>query len=229
MSQANIDKTLVVRRPLSEQVYRLLEDRILAGAIAPGTKLAEEAIAEEFGVSRSPAREAISQLEKVGLAEKAGPRDRRVVIPSRKTILDVYATWIILESGRIYQSSLVATKDDHRLVREIVQGMEDGLAANNTARYQAYFNRFHAMLTGRCDNDLLNRALEGFERHRKWLAALYHSKPETSQRSINEHKAIAKNYIKRDLSGITKALEAHMIRQRDNVLARLAVMEKTEH
>ncbi len=99
MSDLNTQKTLIVRRPLSEQVYQLLEDRILAGTIAPGTKLAEEAIAEEFGVSRSPAREAISQLEKVGLAEKSGPRDRRVVIPSRKIIIDVYATWIILETG----------------------------------------------------------------------------------------------------------------------------------
>ncbi|HEY1723013.1 MAG TPA: GntR family transcriptional regulator [Magnetospirillaceae bacterium] len=229
MSDLNTQKTLIVRRPLSEQVYQLLEDRILAGTIAPGTKLAEEAIAEEFGVSRSPAREAISQLEKVGLAEKSGPRDRRVVIPSRKTIIDVYATWIILETGRIYLSSLVATKDDHRRIREIVHGMEEALTANNMTVYQSWFSQFHTMLTGHCDNQLLNQALEGFERHRKWLAALYHSKPETSSRSLIEHKAIAKNYIKSDLVGITKALEAHMMRQRDSVLARLAVIEKTEH
>ncbi len=110
-----------------------------------------------------------------------------------------------------------------------MHGMEEGLAANDMAAYQVWFSQFHTMLTGHCDNQLLNQALEGFERHRKWLAALYHSKPETSQRSLAEHKAIGKNYIKRDLVGITKALEAHMMRQRDNVLARLAVIESTEH
>jgi DNA-binding GntR family transcriptional regulator len=222
MSDLNAPKTLVVRRPLSEQVYQLLEDRILAGKLPPGTKLAEEAIAEEFGVSRSPVREAISQLEKAGLAVKSGPRDRRVLIPSRKVIIEVYATWVILETGRIYLSSLVATKDDHNRIRETVRGMEQSLATGNLPEYEAWFDKFHQLLSSNCDNQLLNQALEGFERHRKWLTALYYAHPDTSIRSFNEHKQIARQYIRRDLVGITKALEAHMLHQRDSVLARLA-------
>jgi DNA-binding GntR family transcriptional regulator len=229
MSDLDTEKTMIIRRPLSQQVYQLLEERILTGKIAPGTRLAEEAVAEEFGVSRAPAREAISQLEKVGLAEKSGPRDRRVAVPSRRTIIDVYATWIILETGRMYLSSLVATKDDHRRLREIVRSMEAALRSKKMPQYRSWFSKFHAMLIEGCDNQLLNQALEGFERHRKWLEALYYSKLETSEQSLNEHKQIARQYIKCDLAGITKALEAHMMRQRDSVLARLADGAKTSH
>jgi DNA-binding GntR family transcriptional regulator len=229
MSDQIAPRTLVVRRPLSEQVYQVLEDRILAGALPPGAKLAEEAIAEELGVSRSPVREAISQLEMGGLAVKSGPRDRRVLIPSRKLIVEVYATWVILETGRIFLSSLIATKDDHSRIRETVRGMERSLKAGDLPRYQTWFVRFHRLLSSNCDNQLLNRALEGFERHRKWLTALYYAHPDTSLRSLNEHKQIARQYIRRDLAGITRALETHMLHQRDSVLAKLADEENTAH
>jgi len=222
-------KRLIVRRPLSEQVYQNLEDRILAGKLLPGAKLAEEAIAEEYGVSRSPVREAISQLEKAGLAVKSGPRDCHVLVPSRKVIIDVYATWIILETGRIYFSSLAATSEDHRRVRESVSGMEQSLKAGDLHRYQSWFGQFHQLLCAHCDNLILIQLLEGFERHRKWLAALYYAHPETSLRSFNEHKKIAKHYIRRDLTGITKALETHMLRQRDRVLARFAAENSSAH
>src|SRR5919197_2752025 len=117
MTTARPAARLIQRKNLSDQVYEILEKRILVGDMLPGTRLAEEAIADEFGVSRSPVREAIAELERIGLAERSGVRDRRVVVPSAKFISDTYDTWSILEVGRCYLSSLAASPEDHEKIR----------------------------------------------------------------------------------------------------------------
>ena len=226
MNEPKILEAVVERRPLSEQVFHLLEERILSGKLTPGTKLAEEAIAEEFGISRSPAREALIQLERCGLAEKSGPRDRQVAIPSPKFITDVYATWIILETGRNYLSSLKATPKDHKRIREVLRLMEKALAAEDMTAYREYYGEFHVLLRARCDNEQLDEAIRRFDRHRRWLTALYRKEPDTTSRALIEHKLIAKSYIKRDLVGLTRHLLAHMEHQRDQLLARVVAPER---
>ncbi len=129
----------------------------------------------------------------------------------------------------MYLSSLAATKKQHNELRRTLKGMEAAMAANDPGQYQIWFTQYHDLLTQGCDNLLLNRALGDFERHRKWLTTLYYSHPENSGQSFAEHRNIAKHYMKRDMIGLIKALEAHMQRQRDSVLARLAVAGKTEH
>ena len=47
---------IIQKKSLSEQVFAVLESRIVNGTLRPGSRLAEEAIAEEFGISRSPVR-----------------------------------------------------------------------------------------------------------------------------------------------------------------------------
>lgn len=227
MNDAQIEKPLVSRRPLSEQVYEILESRIVSGALPPGSRLAEEAIADEFGISRSPAREAIAELERVGLAERSGPRDRRVLVPSEKLIFDVYATWAILETGRTYLSSLAATKEDHKTIRALLRAMDQALKTDDMPEYSRLWAEFHRIVRSRCDNEMLNHAIQGFERYRKWLSALYHSEPETSQVSMREHKKIAQHYINRNLVGLTQSIEAHVRRQRDRFFDRHVAARET--
>ena len=59
----------VVRTTLREQVTSELRIKILTGKLAPGTRIVENELAEEFGVSRAPVREALRQIEQEGLIE----------------------------------------------------------------------------------------------------------------------------------------------------------------
>mgnify|MGYP000119534041 CR=1 FL=1 len=59
-----VDPTLTV----SEQIAARLGDRILSGAMAPGARIGEQELADEFAVSRGPIREALRILEREGLA-----------------------------------------------------------------------------------------------------------------------------------------------------------------
>src|SRR4051812_2161380 len=173
MPNARPAARLINRKNLSDQVYEILEKRILAGDMPPGTRLGEDAIADDFGVSRSPVRQAIAELERIGLAERAGVRDRRVVIPTAKLVADTYDTWAILEAGRCYLSSLAAPPEDHTKIRRVLGEMEKAKRRGPLALYVKLSRQFHDLLKWRCDNVQLLSLLENFEKYRRWLVAIY--------------------------------------------------------
>lgn len=54
---------------LKQHAYNFIQERLRSGAVLPGARLSDDSIAKEIGVSRSPVREAISQLANEGLVE----------------------------------------------------------------------------------------------------------------------------------------------------------------
>ncbi|WP_319757468.1 GntR family transcriptional regulator [uncultured Sphaerochaeta sp.] len=67
-----------IQNSLSDQVYTMLKDQILSGQLKGGMKIPEESLAEQFGVSRTPIREAIRRLAEYGLVT-IKPRSHAVV------------------------------------------------------------------------------------------------------------------------------------------------------
>lgn len=226
MTNARPAARLINRKNLSDQVYEILEKRIIDGDIPPGTRLGEDAIADDFGVSRSPVRQAIAELERIGLAERSGVRDRRVVIPSAKLVADTYDTWAILEVGRCYSSSLAATKEDHVKIRRLLDEMEKAKRRGPTAQYVKLSRQFHDLLKCRCDNMQLLSVLRDFEKYRRWLVAIYFNDVDKSETSTVEHRQIADHYIRKDLVGLTASIQRHISGQRDRVVASLVADEE---
>ncbi len=69
---------------LGDEVYRTLGEAILGGTLAPGERLRDQKIAEWLGVSRTPVREALQRLERIGLVEVEPHRYTRVSVPDEK-------------------------------------------------------------------------------------------------------------------------------------------------
>ena len=82
-------------RPLSMQIYESLREAIIEGRIAPGTRLREQALADEFDVSRVPLREAIPQLEAEGFVRTL---PRRGTVVTHLTMRDIHDLFDIRES-----------------------------------------------------------------------------------------------------------------------------------
>lgn len=73
---------------LGDEVYTRLGEAILDGTLAPGARLRDHELAEWLGVSRTPVREALQRLERVGLVEVSPHRYTRVSIPNDKAQSD---------------------------------------------------------------------------------------------------------------------------------------------
>jgi len=70
----------------ADEIALVLENAILAGELEPGTVLRQEQLSEEFGVSRTPIREALRSLEALGLVTMAGNRGVQLRLPSREEL-----------------------------------------------------------------------------------------------------------------------------------------------
>lgn len=79
-------------RPAYHHCYEILRDKILNGELSSGTKIVEEKLAAELGVSRTPIRDSIRKLETEGLVVQ-----KRVVKPTEKDIRDIFNVRILLE------------------------------------------------------------------------------------------------------------------------------------
>ena len=81
---------MIESRTLAEQVAGHLEEAILSDDLSPGTELSEVELAEHFGVSRGPVREALRELSAAGLVSLTPRRSAMVRVLSKKEILDAY-------------------------------------------------------------------------------------------------------------------------------------------
>jgi DNA-binding GntR family transcriptional regulator len=220
--QFTIEKDLggsVQRKNLTEQLYEILETRILNGTILPGTKLSEENVAEAFRVSRSPAREAITELERIGLATRTGARDRAVAMPTEDFIRETFEVWWILDAGRTYLASLEAGPEDHKRLYELLDEIDRADLAGDEETRNALTVQFHELIYRGFKNEQLQRILDDYGKYIRWFKELYFKPVDKSKASRVEHRQIVERYAEKDLMGLTDLIRRHILRQRDEVIA----------
>jgi len=215
-----LSSSQLTRKSLARQVYEVLEANIIEGKLSPGARLAEEQIAKELAVSRSPVREAVAELQRVGLAERSGLHDRRVFVPTEKFVANLFDLWVILESTQIYLSSLRAKPEDYQEIAGLLDRMKAALGSK--ARYAKLARTFSELLKNGCDNDLLNDVVNGHAKYLRWLRAIYYIGETESLRDTHaDHLTIFQRYRERSLTGLIESIGTHMNRQRAKVLRRV--------
>jgi DNA-binding GntR family transcriptional regulator len=206
------------RRTLSAQIYARLEDSVLNGELLPGTRLSEEQLAERFGVSRAPVREALIALENAGLAERFGPRERAVTMPTLDLIRQKYDLWWIIDVGRAYLSSLDATLEDCDALDVLVEKAATAVARDDLLAYQALIEEYHEKIRSGCHNPDVIKLGASCDVYLRWFEVLYNHNETTSAETIREHRAITAAYRAKDYTRLSDTIRVHMMRQRDDVL-----------
>jgi DNA-binding GntR family transcriptional regulator len=219
MKDSNVGSAPILeRKTLSSQLYEILERKVIAGELAPGTRLSEDSVAEAYKVSRSPAREALLDLEKSGLAVRVGARERMITIPTREMISSKYDLRWIVDVGRTYLSALNATPEDCVELRQYLDRMARAVKARDSKRYQAACDKWHNKIRESCPNTFVNQVGDDCNHYLMWLEALYDRSSTLSEQSVAEHQSILDAYEKRDLGALSVAIRDHVTRKRDRLL-----------
>jgi DNA-binding GntR family transcriptional regulator len=125
---------------VATSVYERIRDAIVTGRFPPGAALAENALAAEFGTSRTPVREALHRLE-IELVVERSARGVRVRASSPEEILDIYDVRITLEGFAAKAAATRATELDRIRLRAAQDAM---LRTGDDPRERAAMNRrFH--------------------------------------------------------------------------------------
>lgn len=118
----------VEKRPISDQVLDYLRKKLLLQGFEEGTHLKESILSEELNISRGPIREAISQLEREGLVQRAA-NGRALVQPfGEKDIRHLYDSRILLETYALTQLEPSLLEEGNQLLYEDLKKMEESVA-----------------------------------------------------------------------------------------------------
>ena len=194
---------------LYQQVAEQLRQRIFQHVLEPGAWIDELKMAEEFGISRTPLREALKVLAAEGLVTMKVRRGAYVTEVSSKDVRDVYHLLALLESDAA--AAVASSANDAQLAT--LQALHDELGAHrdDALQFFALNERFHIQLLTLADNrwcdqvvaDLrkvmkLNRHKslfrqgridESFQEHSAIMQALLDRAPERARTAMQQHFA----------------------------------------
>ena len=149
-------KAKVVAPSMVEQTCAILRERIRTGELPPGTRLRQEVLAEELGVSRTPLREAMRLLAADGLVELEPNRGAVVATLSRQAQVSFWEARLALEPAA---ARLGAERRDADALRDMAAAIAEQRAATADAGFAA--NRaFHLALVRSAGNAHLDRFAE---------------------------------------------------------------------
>ena len=217
MPQSALDTPIEERRPLREEVYARLKQAIIEGQLPPGEHLIETKLAERFGVSRVPVREAIRSLERENLVS---PSAKGMVVSSftRTSINEVYTVRAALEALACQLAAKHITPEEKELLPQILERSRRAIADNDIAALTACDIEFHEVLIAAGRNATLNKVLaqlrDSVRRYRSASIAL----PGRPQEVLRDHTAIAKAVIAGDAERAETLVHDHILEAADRLL-----------
>lgn len=188
-------------------VVQQLRERIVSGALPAGSKIDQNALAEELGVSRMPVREALRQLDAEGFVNLISHRGALVAKLTEEEIVEIYEIRSVLAG---LASRLSAPKLDDSTVKEL----EQLFAAMKTADPDQWINlneRFHELIEQPCRAERLLTLIERLTQQcRPYLRISVHL-VHIQQTAEAEHAQILEACRERDAFGLELAVREHLL------------------
>lgn len=175
---------------LYEQVAERLRTRIFAHELAPGAWVDEQAIAAEWGISRTPLREALKVLAAEGLVQLKPRRGCYVAELSEQDLDDIFPVMALLEGRCAQEAALKATAADLARLEAIHADLERHAAANDTDHFFEANQAFHNALQELAGNRWLKQLIEETRKFIKLTRRDSLRLDGRLKQSLAEHRAI---------------------------------------
>ena len=194
-------------RTVAEQVANVLREAIANGTMKAGTPLRQDELAEQFGFSRMPIRDALRQLEAEGIVSIHPTKGAHVARMDSAEISEIYALRELLESEalRLSVPSLAGAKLD-----EAEQVLDQIDAERNVGRWGALNRAFHLALYDACGNQRLLGLIEAHHNAADRYVRILLSNLDYRNRSQAEHRDLLAACRRRDGDKAVSILMQHL-------------------
>ncbi len=198
-------------RALYEEVAELLRQRIFNRELEPGSWIDELKLAQDYGISRTPMREALKVLATEGLVTMKVRRGAYVTEVSERDLVDVYHLLSLLESDAAGVVAQKATDEQLSELAGLHQELENAAKPDqlDRERFFAINERFHMRLLEIADNRWRNQMVADLRKVMKLNRHNSLLKSGRIQESLQEHQAIMAAMAARDVQLCTQRMQAH--------------------
>ncbi|MDQ1681360.1 MAG: hypothetical protein QOI42_2219 [Frankiaceae bacterium] len=197
-------------RPLRDVVTDAVRDHIASGLLLPGTRIREEQLAEDYGVSRVPVREALQALAREGYLVLAPRRGATVATPSPRTALEVMEIRRALE---VLATRRAAASGGGPVARSLARVVEQGqrtLDAGQHRKLPPLIDRFHALVAEASGSQELVATLSNLRARVRWMFAV--DVDTRSDKSWDDHAVICAAIVAGDVERAAALMDEHVLR-----------------
>ena len=201
----------------THQIVESLTRAIVEHRLQPGSKLAEQKLADHFGVSRTLVRQALFQLSQNRLITLEPARGAFVAAPSATEARQVVAVRRMLEAEMTRAFIREVTPARIKALRDHVAQEKKALASDNAHERVELLGDFHVRMAELTGNDVLARML-GELISRCSLITLMYQSASAAQHSADEHSAIVAALAARDETTAVRLMTEHLLHVEENLV-----------
>lgn len=218
------ERSLVIQKEsLNDQVELLLREEIVTGRLVPGQRVDMDKLAQRWGISITPIRDALRRLEAVGFVAIVPRRGVYVSIPNLQSFKEIFDLRIALECLAI-ESAIKSMPVDE--IARIMQETEEACkvlkaTADHTALIRSD-NLVHDLILKHCGNRKLVEIMEGLSDQIRLVHSVMMKEPLTYEAAVPEHLLILNALRIRDTEAAKAAMRTHL----KNTLDRMSSMWK---
>lgn len=196
---------------LSDRIRNALTDEIASGRLAAGTGLDEQQLANRFGASRTPVREALRQLAVSGLVDM---RPRRGVVVTRLTperVMDMFETTAEVEAMCVRLATFRITPLERSRLMDRHDASLAMVAANDVDAYDAFNQEFHELIYVATHNGFMAEQARTIRARLSAFRRTQLMQSDRIQRSCAEHAAILIAMAEGDGECAARRMRAHLL------------------
>jgi DNA-binding GntR family transcriptional regulator len=190
-------------------VIEAIREAILSGQLAPGDLLVEQEIAAQFGMSKTPVREALRLLSASGLVTLSTFKGASVRIVDEELMRSVYEIRAILEPVALQRSLRNVGLIDTELATSILAETAEAIDSQEYARLSLLNRRFHRIFYEKCGNPLLVEILDSLRDQTALISTVGWQLRSSYVDELNEHRKILDAVL--NGRGLDEA--AHLLRE----------------
>ena len=191
------------------RIVESITTAIVERRLMPGTKLAEQKIADIFEVSRTVVRQALNQLSRHKLVTLEPARGARVAEPSIEEARQVFEVRHMLESAVIRRLAASITQEQVAALRAHLADEQASVRRIDVSGRTRLLADFHGVLASMIGNDTLVQLLADLLSRCSLIALMYQSS-HSAEHSFEEHVAIVDALEKHDARAALRLMEEHL-------------------
>jgi DNA-binding GntR family transcriptional regulator len=204
--------TKLINRPLYEDVAERLRAQIFAHELAPGSWLDEQSLAQQFGISRTPMREAIKVLASEGLVTTKMNRGAYVTEVDRRDLEQIFTVLSLLEGQAAKETASKATEEQLNLLDDLHHRLEKAAADRDVEQFFEINVKFHELIQDIASNKWMNGVIADLRKVLKLQRRDSLTRTGRLQNSLLEHREILQAILKRDPTAAEAAMRKHLAR-----------------
>lgn len=217
INTVNVPEETGGKYSLRGRVFNVIRENILSGVYKHNEALKETKISEELGVSRTPVREAIRQLELEGLVDIIPNKGAIVTSIGAGDIDDIYAIRSRIEGLAARWATEHMTKDDIEYLEEIIYLSRFHLKKGHIEQLYDLDTKFHEKIYDSSGSRIIKHVLRDFHNYVKRVRLASLASEERAEKSIIEHELILEAMIKKDLDAVERLTNEHVLKTKQNL------------